>query len=141
MTSSSTSITVAAGESGQSATEERAVMKVEVVLDIACVWSYLGYTCFARAVERHRDGGDEVDVVFRPFQVDPDANPRGEPLRDVLRRNFGADVETKNPVRSARGTRWTANELRRCRAPRHIRGAPADRPGQYVIGVPLALAT
>ena len=70
-------------------------MKVEVVLDIACVWSYLGYTRFARAVEHHRAECGAVEVVFRPFQVDPDADPRGEPLLEVLRRNFGADVETK----------------------------------------------
>jgi predicted DsbA family dithiol-disulfide isomerase len=70
-------------------------VRVEIVLDIACVWSYLGYTRFTRAAEQYRAEGGEVDVAFRPFQVDPSASAQGQPLLDVLRSQFGADVEDK----------------------------------------------
>jgi predicted DsbA family dithiol-disulfide isomerase len=70
-------------------------MRVEIVLDIACVWSYLGYTRFTRAAEQYRAEGGEVDVAFRPFQVDPSASAHGQPLLDVLRSQLGADVEGK----------------------------------------------
>jgi predicted DsbA family dithiol-disulfide isomerase len=67
--------------------------RVAIVLDPACIWSYLAYTRFARAAARRRAEGDAVEVTFRPFQVDPQATTEGEPLTDVLRRLFGDKME------------------------------------------------
>ena len=66
-----------------------AVRQVEITLDTACVWSYLGYTRFERAAAHWRRDGGQVRVLFRPFQVDPDASPAGESLAERLRRDFG----------------------------------------------------
>ncbi|WP_331760425.1 DsbA family oxidoreductase (plasmid) [Streptomyces sp. NBC_01471] len=63
--------------------------RVELVLDIICLHSHIGYARFARAAERFRADGGRLDVVFRPFQVNPTAAEAGEPLLDVLRRQFG----------------------------------------------------
>jgi predicted DsbA family dithiol-disulfide isomerase len=64
--------------------------QVEIVLDIACVWSYLGYSRFTRAVSEFRASGGVAEVTFLPFQIDPYASTEGKPLVDVLIRNFGS---------------------------------------------------
>jgi predicted DsbA family dithiol-disulfide isomerase len=65
-------------------------VSVEIVLDIACVWSYLGYTRFSRVVSELREQGASIDVTFVPFQVDPRASFEGEPVVEVIKRNFGS---------------------------------------------------
>ncbi|MFF6782521.1 DsbA family protein [Streptomyces sp. NPDC012510] len=62
---------------------------VEFVLDLICVHSYLAFTRFSRAVERYRDAGGSVDVVFRPFQIAPEAPATGRPLFEVHKAAFG----------------------------------------------------
>lgn len=63
--------------------------RVEIVLDIICAHSYIGYNRFARAASRFRAQGGELEVTFLPFQLDPDASDEGEPLLQVLERKFG----------------------------------------------------
>src|SRR5689334_8839638 len=43
-------------------------MKVDVVLDIACACSALGYTRFQKAATRFRDAGGTLRMDFHPFQ-------------------------------------------------------------------------
>ncbi|WP_455360110.1 DsbA family oxidoreductase [Streptomyces sp. SYSU K21746] len=62
---------------------------VEFVLDLICVHSYIAFTRFSRAVARYRDAGGVVDVVFRPFQIAPDAPASGRPLFEVHKAAFG----------------------------------------------------
>ena len=56
-------------------------MEVEIWSDVVCPWCYLGKRRFEQALERfeHRD---EVQVVFRSFELDP-AAPRGETMPTV----------------------------------------------------------
>ncbi|WP_017972657.1 DsbA family oxidoreductase [Actinopolyspora halophila] len=77
--------------------------RLEFVLDIACVWSYLGYARFARVVAEHRRSGGPLEVVFRPFQVVPHAPEAGESLFDRHKRDFGADAERKEEYLAALG--------------------------------------
>ncbi|MFC7722252.1 DsbA family oxidoreductase [Nonomuraea recticatena] len=65
---------------------------VQFVADIPCVWSYFGYTRLRRVLARFRAQGGRADVVFRPYQLDPDATVAGEPKMEVLRRAFGQDA-------------------------------------------------
>jgi predicted DsbA family dithiol-disulfide isomerase len=69
-------------------------MNVEMVLDVACGWSYLSFARFERALSRYREQGGKVEVTFLPFQLDPHAPTGGqpEPLLDVLRHKFGANA-------------------------------------------------
>ncbi|MBT2488554.1 DsbA family oxidoreductase [Streptomyces sp. ISL-96] len=66
--------------------------RVEFVLDVICAASYVAYVRLERAIERVRADGGEVEVVFRPFQLAPDAGFTGEPLLEVLAERFGAHV-------------------------------------------------
>ena len=72
-----------------------AIVRVDAVIDIACVWSYLTFARLARAARRFRDDGGAVEIAFHPFQVDPAAPSPGEPLVDHLRRSFGPAAEAK----------------------------------------------
>jgi len=64
-------------------------MQVEIWSDVVCPWCYLGKRRFEQALERfeHRD---EVQVVFRSFELDP-AAPRRQttPTVDMLAGKYG----------------------------------------------------
>lgn len=63
-------------------------MKVEIYSDIACPWCYLGKTRFERALAAFPQAGD-IEVVYRPFQLDPAAPPEPRPHHEVLLAKFG----------------------------------------------------
>ncbi|TDC85939.1 DsbA family oxidoreductase [Micromonospora sp. KC606] len=67
-------------------------VKVKFTFDVPCVWSYFAFARLRRALARFRAEGGQAEVVFRPFQLDPDATVAGELKVDVLRRAFGGDV-------------------------------------------------
>jgi predicted DsbA family dithiol-disulfide isomerase len=62
----------------------------EIVLDVICVHSYIGYTRFARAADRLRTQGIQVNVDLLPFELAPGATTEGRPLLTVLEEVFGA---------------------------------------------------
>jgi predicted DsbA family dithiol-disulfide isomerase len=66
--------------------EER--MLVEVYSDVACPWCYIGERRFAKALARF-EARDDVEVVFRPYQLDPSAPRASVPLLGALERKFG----------------------------------------------------
>ena len=66
-------------------------MKIEVYSDIACPWCYLGERRLERALKSF-PGRDDVEVVFRPYQLDPSTPERAVPLVPQLERKFGANV-------------------------------------------------
>ena len=66
-------------------------MKVEIYSDIACPWCYIGKRRFEKALAAF-PRRDEVEVVFRPYQLDPGASSAGGPLIERLQRKFGASA-------------------------------------------------
>jgi predicted DsbA family dithiol-disulfide isomerase len=67
-------------------------MQIEIWSDIVCPWCYLGKRRFDRAMEGF-DHRDEVDVVYRSFELDPTA-PVGvtTPTVDLLAGKYGMTV-------------------------------------------------
>ncbi|MCX4747428.1 DsbA family oxidoreductase [Kitasatospora sp. NBC_01287] len=63
-------------------------MKVEIYSDIACPWCYIGKRRFDQALERFAGQG-EVEVVFRPYQLVPDAPATASPHRAWLAERYG----------------------------------------------------
>ncbi|WP_035845373.1 DsbA family oxidoreductase [Kitasatospora azatica] len=61
-------------------------MKVEIYSDIACPWCYIGKRRFDQALEKF-DG--EVEVVYRPYQLVPDAPETASPHREWLAERYG----------------------------------------------------
>lgn len=66
-----------------------AKVQVDMVLDLICVHSYIGYARLARAAERFRAGGGEVEIRFAPFELAPGVPTEGMPLIEALTQSFG----------------------------------------------------
>ena len=68
-------------------------MQVEVWSDVVCPWCYIGKRRFEKALAGF-DHADEVEVVWRSFQLDPE-RPRGarESLEKTLAAKIGGTVE------------------------------------------------
>ncbi|GGU32832.1 DsbA family oxidoreductase [Streptomyces lavendofoliae] len=56
-------------------------MRIEIWADVVCAWAYIG----KRRLERALEGRDGVEVVWRPFRIDPTAPARAIPLAEALR--------------------------------------------------------
>ena len=67
-------------------------MRVDIYSDIACPWCYIGERRFTRALADRPDA-DAVEVVFRPFQLDPDLPDTPQPLMQRLEEKFGAQKD------------------------------------------------
>lgn len=63
-------------------------MRVEIYSDLACPWCYLGKSRFEQALAAFPQR-DTVEVVYRPFQLDPAAPHEPRPHREVLAEKFG----------------------------------------------------
>lgn len=63
-------------------------MKVEIYSDIACPWCYIGERRFARALADF-PGADDVEIVFRSYQLDPDAPSEAVPHSEYMEKRFG----------------------------------------------------
>ena len=81
---------VSARSEGTSLSHES--MTIEVYSDIVCPWCYIGERRLERALAS-RPPGERVDVVFRPYQLDPGASETAVPLLDHLQRRFGARTQ------------------------------------------------
>lgn len=63
-------------------------MKVEIYSDVACPWCYIGKRRFEKALAKFDDRAD-VEVVYKPYQLDPAAPARAYPLMERLEKKFG----------------------------------------------------
>ena len=64
-------------------------IQVEIWSDVVCPWCYIGKRRFERAVDE-LDGEIELDVVYRPYQLDPTASPgKSQPVFEAYARKFG----------------------------------------------------
>jgi len=63
-------------------------MKVDIYSDVACPWCYIGQARFERALDSF-DGAERIAVRYRPYQLDPRAPLRAEPMLDYLAQRFG----------------------------------------------------
>lgn len=67
-------------------------MQVEIWSDVVCPWCYLGKRRFERALGSF-DHRDEVEVVYRSFELDPSAAPGvSTPTVELLARKYGMTV-------------------------------------------------
>lgn len=63
-------------------------MKVEIYSDVACPWCYVGKSRFERALRESGRAG-EVEIAYRPYQLDPNAPTKAVPMWSYLERRFG----------------------------------------------------
>ncbi len=68
-------------------------MKVEIWSDIACPWCYVGKRRFEAALGQF-EHADDVEVVWRSFELDPTApRTREEPQHELLAAKYGTTLE------------------------------------------------
>lgn len=68
-------------------------MKIEIWSDVICPWCYIGKRRLERAL-RAVPGGGKAQVVWRSFELDPDApRLRETPPAEHLARKYGVSVE------------------------------------------------
>jgi predicted DsbA family dithiol-disulfide isomerase len=64
-------------------------MRIEIWSDVVCPWCYIGKRRFEQALADF-PGRDEVEVVYRSFELDPRAPDRGtESVVEALGRKYG----------------------------------------------------
>ena len=67
-------------------------MKIEIWSDVVCPWCYIGKKKFEDAVALLASEGTQLDleITFRPFQLDPNAPVGGSaPVREAYAKKFG----------------------------------------------------
>lgn len=63
-------------------------VNIEMVSDLVCPWCWLGLRRLHAAIEVIR-GEFEVNVSYRPFQLDPTVPPEGMPYKEYVAEKFG----------------------------------------------------
>ncbi|MFI6574643.1 DsbA family protein [Nocardiopsis sp. NPDC050513] len=58
-------------------------MRIEIWADLVCPWGYIGKRRLERGVDSWN--GEPVEVVWRPFRIDPTAPAEAVPLDELLR--------------------------------------------------------
>lgn len=69
--------------------EHRTTLRVDVISDCVCPWCYVGKRRLEEAIRRVEDRLD-VQVVWHPFQLNPELPPEGRPWEDYARERFGS---------------------------------------------------
>jgi predicted DsbA family dithiol-disulfide isomerase len=73
-------------------------MQVEIWSDVICPWCYIGKRRFEQAVAE-LDGEVDLDIVYRPYQLDPTASPgKSQPVFDAYARKFGGPERAKEII-------------------------------------------
>ena len=67
-------------------------MQVEIYSDVVCPWCYIGKRRFEKALAEF-EGRDDVEVVWKPYQLDPRAPTHAAPALDAYARKFGGPDE------------------------------------------------
>jgi predicted DsbA family dithiol-disulfide isomerase len=67
-------------------------LQIDFVSDVACPWCAVGVASLGRAIESLR-GEVDVQLNFRPFELNPGMGPEGEDLLDHLVGKYGGPRE------------------------------------------------
>lgn len=66
-------------------------VRIDLVSDIACPWCAIGYRRLEHALAR-LESEVAVELVWQPFELNPDMPPEGEPILEHLCRKYGLDA-------------------------------------------------
>ncbi len=70
-------------------------ISIDVVSDVACPWCYLGKARLEAAIAEVA-GDIVVDVIWRPYQLDPELPPEGVDYMDYLVGKFGSAARVQD---------------------------------------------
>lgn len=69
--------------------QEKTTLTVDIVSDVMCPWCYVGQKRLERALDQVPD--IDVDIRWRPFQLDPTLPAEGKDRKQYLAEKFGGD--------------------------------------------------
>ncbi len=72
----------------------RTPIHIDIVSDVMCPWCYIGQKRLEKAVSDVDDAID-VDVSWRPFQLDPTLPPEGKDRKTYLAEKFGSSERAR----------------------------------------------
>lgn len=64
-------------------------LNVDIVSDVMCPWCYVGQKRLEKAMDQVPEV--DIDIHWRPFQLDPTLPPEGKDRRQYLSEKFGGD--------------------------------------------------
>lgn len=64
-------------------------LRIDIISDVVCPWSYLGYTRLKQAIDQLGDDY-RIDIRWQPFELHPDISPEGEDRETYLTKRFGS---------------------------------------------------
>jgi len=71
-------------------------IRIDVISDVVCPWCYIGKRRLARTLELFRAGpgkATQIDVVWRPFQLNPQLPREGIDRSEYLAAKFGSRAQ------------------------------------------------
>jgi predicted DsbA family dithiol-disulfide isomerase len=77
-------------------------MQIDIVSDTVCPWCFIGKRRLERALQARPDL--EVQIGWRPFQLNPDMPLEGMPRQDYLAKKFGGNARADKIYDTIRAT-------------------------------------
>ena len=92
------------------------VMQLDVISDVICPWCFIGKRKLDAALAQVDDF--QINLMWRPFQLDPTTPPEGHDRKQQMIRKFGPDAGKqifKNVLAAAEGTgiNWNFDKITR----------------------------
>ena len=92
------------------------VMQLDVISDVICPWCFIGKRKLDAALTQVSDF--QINLMWRPYQLDPTTPPEGHDRKQQMIRKFGPDADKqifKNVLAAAEGTgiNWNFNKITR----------------------------
>ena len=92
------------------------VMQLDVISDVICPWCFIGKRKLDAALTQVSDF--QINLMWRPYQLDPTTPPEGQDRKQQMFRKFGPDAGKqifKNVLAAAEGTgiNWNFDKITR----------------------------
>lgn len=71
-------------------------LRIDIVSDVVCPWCAVGYNQLEQAL---KETGQEAEIYWHPFELNPDMVPEGEELQAHLSRKYGSTKEQSDEIR------------------------------------------
>ncbi len=71
-------------------------IRIDMVSDVVCPWCIIGYQKLLKAIDQAKLAHPEleVDIVFQPFELNPNMPPEGQNVNEHIAEKYGADQRT-----------------------------------------------
>ncbi|KAK0361231.1 hypothetical protein LTR94_024168 [Friedmanniomyces endolithicus] len=68
-------------------------LKIDFVSDVVCPWCVVGLGGLETALDRLKGEGISAEIVFQPFELNPQIAPEGENIVEHIGRKYGSSPE------------------------------------------------